>query len=186
MTSTFSETDHPRAGHGRFTDKKQSAPELSLDYVGPSLITPGAAIGYFASESRMSREFIALEDRPEAAKKIAAGYDPETAGARVEYWMTKFDAYDMFDEEAPSGMSEWARAGYDSVTRKSLNIDLDHQPLSYNAFTLSNNEELAANRGGLYRHSDDPERQKQLDEFWDARAERCKSLKERLLEMSLR
>ena len=183
MSAPFVESDHPRA-RGRFTDKGQSAPQVELT-VGPSTVIPGA-VGYSVTESRMSRAFIPVEDRPAVAAELASGYNPGTAGARVEYWMTKFDAYDIFEAAAPEGSSDAARQGFESVSIEKMNLDLDHQALSYNAWTVRKNQDLAENRGGVYRNSTNPERQKALDEFWDARAARLGDVHDQLIALSLR
>ncbi|WAC50407.1 hypothetical protein [Frigoribacterium sp. SL97] len=179
---TFLETEHPRATTGKFTDKPQSRPQVVLtgdDAVGPSKVTPSQGAGYYATEPRMSREFIAVEDRPAVAAALAAEYEEGMQGADPAYWMTKFDVYDAFEEDIPEGYTEAQRDGYLSVSRKALNLDLDHQPLSYTLFTIRKNEELAT-KDGPYRHRSDPAAQAYVTEAWDARAARLTQIRETL------
>jgi hypothetical protein len=172
-------------------DSADGARQASLASAGPSTITRGASIGYSVSESRMSREFVAVEDRHLVAARLAAETEAElvadgreNAGdykaSQTEYWMTQFDAYDIFEEEAPSDYTEAQRQGFNSVSLKSLNLDLDHQSFHTNLRTVTSNETLARNVDGPYRRGSTPAHQARNDEAWNARADRLTSVREQL------
>lgn len=164
--------------------------------VGPSDVIRGQSIGYSVTESRMSRQFIAVEDREafaehqatkETYRCIVQGKDPGLYRSTTpEHWMTQFDAYDIFEEEAPADYSADQKLGYDSVSLKALNLDLDHQSLSYNAFSVEKNEKLARDADGNYRKGHTPEHQAQLDAIWGARADRLTDVRTRLQELAAR
>lgn len=180
---------------GRAAECKALEPEVPekfpLGLAGPSTITPGNSIGYSVSESHMSRAFVSVEDRPAVAERLAEehraqheaeGRHPaeDYASSTPEYWMTQFDAYDIFEAEAPTDFTDLQRQGFDSVSLKSMNLDLDHQSFYHNAGTVGNNERLARNTDGPYRRGVNAEHQAKLDQYWDARADRLASVREQL------
>ena len=178
MAKRRSEESYNRDTVGQFGDKKQPFdPSVVLSY-GPSEIIRGASIGYSVGPSRMSRGFVAVADREEAAVQLAASRPAGTAGADPRFWLLTFRAYDVFEATAPAG-SDAATQGFDSVSLLKMNLDLDHQSLRYNIFTVSKNEVLAL-ADGPYRHHTNPERQAQLTEFWDARAARLTEVRQQL------
>jgi hypothetical protein len=185
MTTAFVEAAHPRAKSGKFEDKAQGAPEVSLK-VGPSEIIRGQSVGYSVTESRMSQAFIAVEDREafaeaKAAEGVAEGRPAdEYRSSTPAYWMRQFEAYDIFEAEAPAEFNQDQQDGFNSVSLEKLNLDLDHQPRSYNIFSVSKNEDLARNTDGLYRNHANPAMRTRMNDFWDARADRLTSVREQL------
>ena len=187
----------PGGGTGSisYTVQPLGDPELPAKFplalAGPSTVTPGNSIGYTVSESHMSRAFVDVEDRPAVAGRLAAEHyaEHEAEGrhpaadypsSTTEYWMTQFDAYDIFEEEAPADFTDLQRQGFDSVSLEKLRLDLDHQSFYHNAGTVGNNERLARNTDGPYRRGANAEHQAKLDQFWDARADRLASVREQL------
>jgi hypothetical protein len=153
---------------------------------GPSTVTRGQAVGYSVSETRMTREFVEPEDRAQAARVLAERSMPGRSSADPAYWMDQFEVYDAIDEyEVPAGATEHVVAGARSVSRKALNLDLDHQPLRYSIGVLRRNEDLAR-ADGPYRHSGNPEREQALTEAWDARADRLRDVRERMEQIAER
>jgi hypothetical protein len=162
-------------------EEQQSAPQVDLAF-GPSIIKRGVGIafGYSVGISHMSREFIAVEDREVASYQLADRGEPGTRNSVPAYWMRQFEAYDIFEEEAPADFSDDQKAGFDSVSLKGMNLDLDHQSFHTNAFSVSKNEKLALNKDAVYRRHAYPERQARLDAFWGARGARLTSVREQL------
>ncbi|MEK6343893.1 MAG: hypothetical protein V4737_08640 [Curtobacterium sp.] len=147
---------------------------------GPSRVTRGAVVGYHAGPTRLTREHVQPEQRRHAADTLAAWSLPGTNAADPQTWLDRFEAYDAIDEyEIPSAATAASVSGARSVNREALNLDLDHQPLSYTIHELQRNEELARTPGP-YRRSADPQRQAVLDEAWDARADRLRQVREQL------
>jgi hypothetical protein len=178
------------------TDKPQPAAEDSVGAAlvadprdpaaaGPSPIFPAASVGYTVGQSRMSQEFLRVEDRPEVAERLAAegiaeGRGLEYPSSHPAYWMRNFEAYDIFEQKAPNGYVGEQRRGFDSVSIASLNLDLDHQSFHTNAWTVERNEALANNADAYYRRNTNPVHQASLNLYWDARADRLTEVREQL------